>query len=185
MRTIFFFVTPFFDSVCDFNLFVSRQAKYPTKCWPSAIRVTRSRARTAPLAGPAESGTLSASALRDITASCASRPLTPATATHVATAPLAKCSRRDDSGRCCDDANQLDTPCITAVRFSLSFILYISSCHCAAGYEGDRCETNIDDCVDHKCVNNATCVDQVESYRCDCLGGYIGKQTTLPRPSLL
>lgn len=51
----------------------------------------------------------------------------------------------------------------------------MKSCHCSAGYEGDRCETNIDDCVDHKCTNNATCVDQVESYRCDCLTGYTGE----------
>lgn len=48
------------------------------------------------------------------------------------------------------------------------------SCHCAPGYEGDMCETNINDCVDHKCVNNATCIDQVESYSCECLPGYTG-----------
>jgi len=51
------------------------------------------------------------------------------------------------------------------------------SCHCAAGYEGDRCETNIDDCVEHQCTNNSTCVDLVESYRCQCLSGFTGKSS--------
>ena len=41
------------------------------------------------------------------------------------------------------------------------------SCQCVFGFEGDRCETNIDDCLIHTCLNNATCVDLVDDYRWD------------------
>lgn len=47
-------------------------------------------------------------------------------------------------------------------------------CHCLKGFEGDRCETNIDDCVTNRCQNNATCVDEIESYSCRCQEGYTG-----------
>ena len=46
------------------------------------------------------------------------------------------------------------------------------SCQCPVGYSGFRCEVNDDDCVDHKCVNNATCVDEVGAYRCSCPDGF-------------
>lgn len=49
------------------------------------------------------------------------------------------------------------------------------SCHCPPGFEGDRCEINIDDCVENKCENNATCVDLVEEYTCQCNPGYTGQ----------
>ena len=56
------------------------------------------------------------------------------------------------------------------------------SCNCAPGYEGLRCETNVDDCLGNKCANNASCVDLVEAYRCDCLPGFTGEhcQTKIP-----
>ena len=49
------------------------------------------------------------------------------------------------------------------------------SCHCAPGYEGIRCESNVNDCDNNKCQNNATCMDLVQAYRCDCSPGYMGE----------
>ena len=43
------------------------------------------------------------------------------------------------------------------------------------GFSGLRCETNIDDCVGHKCENNGTCIDRIESYVCHCRPGYDGE----------
>ena len=34
--------------------------------------------------------------------------------------------------------------------------------------------TDINECVPDPCQNGATCVDQVGSYRCDCVAGYTG-----------
>lgn len=52
------------------------------------------------------------------------------------------------------------------------------SCHCPAGFEGDRCEINIDDCIESKCENNSTCIDLVEQYRCQCHPGFTGEPVT-------
>ena len=49
------------------------------------------------------------------------------------------------------------------------------SCVCRSGFEGDRCETNIDDCAGHACQNNATCNDLVDMYSCICPVGYTGE----------
>jgi len=55
------------------------------------------------------------------------------------------------------------------------------SCTCAGGFEGDRCETNIDDCPGHRCQNNATCLDGIDGYTCNCLPGFTGDQALIVR----
>lgn len=53
-------------------------------------------------------------------------------------------------------------------------LVFAYSCECPAGFSGARCESNVDDCVDHKCANNATCVDLVQTYECSCSKGFMG-----------
>ncbi|XP_077325020.1 protein crumbs homolog 1-like isoform X1 [Lithobates pipiens] len=48
------------------------------------------------------------------------------------------------------------------------------SCACAEGWEGPRCEANIDDCKSKPCIHGL-CMDLEASYRCDCFLGYTGK----------
>jgi hypothetical protein len=47
------------------------------------------------------------------------------------------------------------------------------SCSCDAGYDGDHCENNINECAGVNC-NNGNCVDQVNAYSCSCDAGYDG-----------
>ncbi|XP_066441605.1 von Willebrand factor D and EGF domain-containing protein isoform X2 [Eleutherodactylus coqui] len=47
-------------------------------------------------------------------------------------------------------------------------------CVCAAGYEGDSCDTDINDCQSTPC-HAGRCVDQVNSYHCECPAGLTGK----------
>lgn len=56
------------------------------------------------------------------------------------------------------------------------------SCDCAAGYEGLRCENNVNDCANNRCANNSTCVDLIQAYRCDCSPGFMGEycETKIP-----
>ena len=49
-------------------------------------------------------------------------------------------------------------------------------CQCPSGFEGINCELNIDDCErGHLCMNNGTCIDEINSYSCLCLTGFDGK----------
>ena len=43
---------------------------------------------------------------------------------------------------------------------------------CAAGYEGLRCETSSDACINHNCQNNGKCVATPDNtdFTCDCIG---------------
>ena len=50
------------------------------------------------------------------------------------------------------------------------------SCTCAAGYTGDRCQTDIDDCAPTPCSNGGSCVDGVDSFTCTCALPFTGAQ---------
>uniref|UniRef100_A0A8D0G7V2 Notch receptor 3 n=1 Tax=Sphenodon punctatus TaxID=8508 RepID=A0A8D0G7V2_SPHPU len=47
-----------------------------------------------------------------------------------------------------------------------------------AGFEGQNCEINIDDCPGHKCMNGGTCVDGVNTYNCQCPPEWTGQFCT-------
>ena len=47
-------------------------------------------------------------------------------------------------------------------------------CQCPPGYEGTRCEIDIDYCASDPCLNGATCLDLVEGYECQCPPGWEG-----------
>ena len=48
-------------------------------------------------------------------------------------------------------------------------------CTCEDGFEGLNCETNIDECLSNDCKNNATCVDGIAEYSCNCTETWKGK----------
>lgn len=47
-----------------------------------------------------------------------------------------------------------------------------------AGFSGQNCEENIDDCPDHRCLNGGTCVDGVNTYNCQCKPEWTGMNST-------
>ncbi|ELU08663.1 hypothetical protein CAPTEDRAFT_215070 [Capitella teleta] len=47
-------------------------------------------------------------------------------------------------------------------------------CDCAVGFNGSKCDFNIDECEMHQCQNGATCVDAIANYTCGCSPGFIG-----------
>lgn len=51
-----------------------------------------------------------------------------------------------------------------------------ASCECAAGFSGERCETNIDDCAPNPCENGGVCRDSLDAFRCECPPGYAGER---------
>jgi len=48
-------------------------------------------------------------------------------------------------------------------------------CSCKAGFTGQRCEVNIDDCVSKPCLFGGTCIDEINSYSCQCPPDRAGK----------
>lgn len=42
------------------------------------------------------------------------------------------------------------------------------------GFDGASCEKNVNDCTENTCLNGGTCVDQVNSFKCECPAGFIG-----------
>jgi len=49
-------------------------------------------------------------------------------------------------------------------------------CKCRDGYEGERCQTNIDDCATNPCRNGGQCQDLVGDFKCTCPIGWVGKR---------
>ena len=41
-------------------------------------------------------------------------------------------------------------------------------------FEGDRCETKVDQCLSNPCHNGGTCFDRYNKYVCQCLAGFSG-----------
>nr|XP_028567204.1 sushi, von Willebrand factor type A, EGF and pentraxin domain-containing protein 1 [Podarcis muralis] len=49
-------------------------------------------------------------------------------------------------------------------------------CICFPGYEGLKCETDIDECKSHPCLNKGICEDSNATFICQCQPGYTGLQ---------
>ena len=50
-----------------------------------------------------------------------------------------------------------------------------SVCTCDPGYTGERCETDIDDCVTSPCANGGNCSDRVNNFTCSCVPFWDGR----------
>lgn len=50
------------------------------------------------------------------------------------------------------------------------------ACFCSPGHTGESCAINIDECrqIVEPCFNNGICVDEINSYRCECQAGFKG-----------
>ena len=65
------------------------------------------------------------------------------------------------------------------IAFSACFSLFSSKeneyrCECLAGFKGELCDINVDECSSSPCQNDGLCVDGVNGYKCRCLHGYQG-----------
>ena len=67
------------------------------------------------------------------------------------------------------------SPCLNGATCFDRFDTADYLCICPTGYEGERCEIDIDYCAPEPCLNGATCVDQVEGYQCQCPPGWQGE----------
>ncbi|XP_059379365.1 protein crumbs homolog 2b [Carassius carassius] len=47
-------------------------------------------------------------------------------------------------------------------------------CQCLAGFTGDNCSVNVNECESTPCENGGTCEDLINAFRCSCPAGFTG-----------
>lgn len=67
------------------------------------------------------------------------------------------------------------SPCVHGICLVDSDDTHNFRCMCESGYTGSHCQLNYDECSLNKCQNNASCVDLIADFRCNCLPGFTGK----------
>ncbi|XP_038077931.1 adhesion G protein-coupled receptor E1-like [Patiria miniata] len=69
--------------------------------------------------------------------------------------------------------NCASNPCANGkcVDFSGNF-----QCYCLAGWTGDRCQEDIDECASNPCQDGSTCFNQINGYMCFCGNGSAGRE---------
>ena len=53
------------------------------------------------------------------------------------------------------------------------------TCTCGAGWSGDTCDVNLDDCVNVTCQHGGTCVDGIANFTCSCQPGFVGQYANI------
>ncbi|XP_012660330.1 protein delta homolog 2 isoform X2 [Otolemur garnettii] len=90
------------------------------------------------------------------------------------------CFHGHDCERKAGPCEQAGSPCRNGGQcqddqgFALNF-----TCRCLAGFVGDRCEVNVDDCLMRPCANGATCLDGINRFSCLCPEGFSGRFCTI------
>src|SRR4051812_435007 len=47
-------------------------------------------------------------------------------------------------------------------------------CRCKAGFYGEDCEVDVNECLSNPCTNNGTCNNLAGRFACKCVPGYVG-----------
>jgi len=60
--------------------------------------------------------------------------------------------------------------------YTCDTVLQVDSytCECEEGFEGLRCEVNINECYSLPCENHGICADLINAFLCHCAPGYDG-----------
>lgn len=74
--------------------------------------------------------------------------------------------KADECQLCYDDECQHNSICLDRHEHF--------HCNCSRGYEGQFCETDIDECAGVLCEHGGTCVDGIGAFTCHCVPGYQG-----------
>ena len=53
-------------------------------------------------------------------------------------------------------------------------------CGCDPGFHGDFCELPMDKCVDQPCLNDGSCRNEFNTFRCQCTNAWTGKYCHIP-----
>ena len=78
------------------------------------------------------------------------------------------------------DVNECEAaPCVHGTcsesSTDLSILLGEYKCTCEAGWAGQRCDEDIDECASNPCRNDGICTDSIDSYSCECPARFEGE----------
>lgn len=71
----------------------------------------------------------------------------------------------------------MSSPCLNGATCINNGDLY--SCVCREGFEGPRCQRDINECSSQPCYNGGRCVDDVNWFRCECAPGFAGPDCSI------
>ncbi|XP_028656704.2 protocadherin Fat 4 [Erpetoichthys calabaricus] len=66
-----------------------------------------------------------------------------------------------------------------SIIFVSQRVLGLFTCSCPKGYEGETCESAIDECLRQPCENGGICTNYPEGFSCNCPVGYSGPYCSL------
>ncbi|XP_054998949.1 protein crumbs homolog 2 [Sorex araneus] len=99
---------------------------------------------------------------------CASAPCTPGTRCQAADDGGYTCAPPEPGG-CASQPCHHGALCVPLAPDSQGF-----RCYCVPGFQGPRCELDIDECASRPCRHGATCRNLADRFECHCPLGYAG-----------
>ncbi|CAL2040060.1 unnamed protein product [Caenorhabditis brenneri] len=89
--------------------------------------------------------------------------------------PFCEISTCDLLGNMCNHGHCVDISTAEGKKLGKSF-----ECICEAGYEGEFCTQDKNECLSPVCMNNATCINVAGGFVCDCKPGFTGSICDIP-----
>ena len=80
-----------------------------------------------------------------------------------------------NGGECFSNLHPLGTEDVVMsvpVIFRSANYEWKDGCRCKAGFGGEKCEENVNDCKPNPCRNGGTCQDKIPGYTCACTTGF-------------
>ncbi|KAA8592125.1 hypothetical protein FQN60_017580 [Etheostoma spectabile] len=94
-----------------------------------------------------------------------------------------ECASRpcQNNGTCLDEVDHYRCDC--APGFTAGFLAPpVYKCDCeGTGFLGNHCEEDIPECASNPCQHGATCLEEINQYKCLCWPGYEGENCQLDR----